>query len=209
MCSLSIQHPEIAAEFEEGAFVAHKIDATFSAIALDHAHEQCNAVMKGDGGTTGLMEKPESLKRWMLAGPEIARLIKEFEQEVDVHRDTSKSYHHEQTPSKQMKFGQEVISLKNTIDDLGNPFTESSQDLYNLCSKDVASDEVVKTVKSIESTGVTQFNDFVQEHIILKNKLLSFVIKKNKIPIFSNASDNEPSRTSNQLSGLKMYCSLF
>ena len=30
--------------------------------------------MKGDGGAVGLTENPAALKRWMLAGPDIARV---------------------------------------------------------------------------------------------------------------------------------------
>ena len=45
-----------------------------SSIALDHAHEQLNSEVKGEGGAAGLTEK-----RWMKSGPEVARMTKEFE----------------------------------------------------------------------------------------------------------------------------------
>ena len=51
----------------------------FSAMAIDQAHEQNNAFVKGDGGAVGLTENPSALQRWMVAGPEVARVIKEFE----------------------------------------------------------------------------------------------------------------------------------
>ena len=35
--------------------------------------------MKGDGGAVGLTENPAALRRWMVSGPEMARLIGEFE----------------------------------------------------------------------------------------------------------------------------------
>ena len=50
MCSLSSTHPEIHQEFTNGSFVVHKTDKVFSSIALDHAHEQVNAHVKGEGG---------------------------------------------------------------------------------------------------------------------------------------------------------------
>ena len=50
MCSLSSTHPEIHQEFTNGSFVVHKTDKVFSSIALDHAHEQANAHVKGEGG---------------------------------------------------------------------------------------------------------------------------------------------------------------
>jgi hypothetical protein len=48
--------------------VARKSKRKYSAIALDHAHEQCNAQIKYDGGSVGLTSNPSALHRWMLAG---------------------------------------------------------------------------------------------------------------------------------------------
>jgi hypothetical protein len=43
--------------------------------AIDQAHEQNNAIVKGDGGAIGLTEDPAALRRWMVAGPKISRLF--------------------------------------------------------------------------------------------------------------------------------------
>ena len=51
----------------------------FSGIAIDQAYEQNNASGKGDGGGVGLTENPAALRRWMVTGPEMARLIGEYE----------------------------------------------------------------------------------------------------------------------------------
>ncbi len=48
-------------------------------MATDQAHEQNNACVKGDGGAVGLTENPAALRRWMIAGPEVVRVISEFE----------------------------------------------------------------------------------------------------------------------------------
>ena len=44
------RHPALQKEFESGKFVAAKTGRPFSYIALDHAHEQLNAVLKDAGG---------------------------------------------------------------------------------------------------------------------------------------------------------------
>jgi hypothetical protein len=36
-------------------------------------------VVKGEGGAVGLTENPSALKRWMISGREIARIVSEFE----------------------------------------------------------------------------------------------------------------------------------
>ena len=46
---LEEQHPDVASEFHKGNLVIHKSRRDFSAIATAQAHEQNNAVIKGDG----------------------------------------------------------------------------------------------------------------------------------------------------------------
>ena len=94
MCELPVKHPKVFEQFNAGAFVVHKTRHTFSAIALDQAHEQENASIKGDGGAIGLTENPAALRRWMVAGPAIARIIAEFENESFSNKS---EVHHEQT----------------------------------------------------------------------------------------------------------------
>lgn len=45
---------------------------------LDESHEQNNKCVKGDGGPIGLTESPSALLRWMVAGPEMVRVVGEF-----------------------------------------------------------------------------------------------------------------------------------
>ena len=79
MTALKTLHPAIDAQFNEGEFMIKKTCRQFSAIAIDQAHEQNNAVVKGDGGAIGLTENPSALKSCMLYGPEMARLTYEFD----------------------------------------------------------------------------------------------------------------------------------
>ena len=44
-------------------------------MALDQAQEQLNALVKGEGGAVGLAENAAALRRWMVAGSEISRMI--------------------------------------------------------------------------------------------------------------------------------------
>jgi len=47
MMSLEDKHPAVAEEFKKGNFVIHKSERPFSGLAIDQAHEQSNAVVKG------------------------------------------------------------------------------------------------------------------------------------------------------------------
>ena len=82
MRNLHSAHPAVAKQFESGKFVVKKTHRSFSSIVLDHAHEQNNSIVKGDGGAIGLTENSSQLMRWMVAGPEMARVIGEFEDSV-------------------------------------------------------------------------------------------------------------------------------
>ena len=61
MLLLKERHPREYAEFQKGHFVVHKTSCQFSAISLDHYHEQMNAIIKGQGGEIGLAENDNAL----------------------------------------------------------------------------------------------------------------------------------------------------
>ena len=68
----------------------------------------------------GLTENPSALRRWMIAGPEVARMVQEFENSASVDN----CNHHEQTSAIQREFRKDVISVISSFEALGNPFTE-------------------------------------------------------------------------------------
>ena len=93
MTMLPTAHPDVYQKFCSGAFVVHKSSHAFSAIALDHAHEQENASIKGDGGAVGITESPAALRRWMIGGPELSRMINEYEGQLQREKNNQKKHH--------------------------------------------------------------------------------------------------------------------
>ena len=91
MQQLPTIHPERAREFEAGKFTFTKTNHAFYTMPLDQGHEQNNQMVKGDGGTIGLTENPQALRRWMIGGPQIARIVQEFEEAL--HSTTSEQLH--------------------------------------------------------------------------------------------------------------------
>ena len=79
MSALQQTAPGVFLQFEKELFTVHKSPRRFSAIAIDQAHEQNNGMVKGDGGTVVLTKNTSALRRWMTSGPEMARLVSEFE----------------------------------------------------------------------------------------------------------------------------------
>ena len=72
---LEVRHPQVHKEFISGKFVTQKSNKPFSSLSDDHVHEQCNRNVKHDGGAVGLMNNPTALLKWMIAGPEISRMV--------------------------------------------------------------------------------------------------------------------------------------
>ena len=146
MAELSKKHPEVAKAFSDCKFTVQKTNRVFSAIATDQAHEQNNAHIKGDGGAVGLTDNPSTLRCWMVAGPEVARVIEEFDDQQHHCRGDVDVCHHDQTPSIQTAFAKDVRSLVSAFDDLGNPFEEESNDLLILDTKEISDQSSVEVV---------------------------------------------------------------
>ena len=104
MLTLKNTRPGLTQEIKNGNFVVHKSARDFSALALDQAHEQANAIIKGDGGAIGLTEDLSALRRWMVAGPMVTHLVSQYEMEAQTKGTSEQRSHHEQTPQAQKTF---------------------------------------------------------------------------------------------------------
>ena len=72
LAALEETYRDVFHHFSSGAYVARKTKRMFSAIALNQAHEQCNALVKGAGGVVGLTNNPSALTQRMIPGSEIS-----------------------------------------------------------------------------------------------------------------------------------------
>ena len=127
----SLPH-DLREELKQGWTFA-KTSRQFSSMPLDQAHEQHNAIVKGSGGAVGLTENPIAFNKWMVAGPEQARLVMEFEKQFDEHTG-EESKHLEADVSHQRDFKEEVSKVIDTMKVMGNPFLEEGQELLALDS---------------------------------------------------------------------------
>lgn len=114
MLALQTTHPGIYQEFEKENFAVRKTESKFPNIAIDQAHEQINAIVKGDGGAIGLTEDPAALRRWMVAWPEISRFIDEFTG-LCGNVNEKREKHHEETHAAQKDFYTKVNRLLVTL----------------------------------------------------------------------------------------------
>ena len=143
MQSLPADLKEVFCKF----WVVQKSYNRFSKIPIDQAHEQENAKVKGNGGVVGLTENPAALCRWLLSGPELARLLTQFkEQYIPETNSETECTHHEEGLSHQTRFHKQVNKLIEEINGLGNPFEDQCLELVVLNTRECADDSVVATV---------------------------------------------------------------
>ena len=204
MAALSTVCPLVYTEFSAGNFTVKKTNNAFSAMAIDQAHEQCNASVKGDGGAVGLTDDEHALRRWMVAGPEVARVISEFENQTKV---SSNLNHHEQTESMQATFRNEVSALLATFEELGSPFSDDCGDLVVLHSRGVVPCSA-NDIARIKVTGEEQYEEFIKSRFVDKSTSIYAPLKRNKLAPFSV---QRPSTTRNKqlLATAKNDCDLF
>ena len=188
--------PGVFLQFEKGLFTVHKSPRRFSAIAIYQAHEENNGMVKGDGGAVGLTENPSALRRWMISGPEMARLVSEFEASMTTEVEVQGADHHEVQRSSQVSFFKDMKSLVTTIKDFGNPFLEESEDLIVMDTKEIAGAAAVTILCQIEAIGKQQFNQFITERLLNRTKSLYDPIKRNKVSLFNFSAPKESCRTS-------------
>ena len=207
LLALQKKCPSIHAEFLKGNFVTQKSKHKFSALAHDQVHEQLNAVVKGDGGIIGITENDAALRRWMIAGPETARVLIEYNDYQPINKnDTAR--HHEQIPSVQKMFLSHVKNVTEVMEELGNPFADASTDLYSLETKQIMSKRVVEAVRSAEDMGIMQYQKFVVSRINSTTTAFNDTIHKNNLPLLNSISVKK-SNTTSKVSNLQNDVQLF
>ena len=200
--------PAVHAQFLRGNFVIKKTSNKFFALAHDLVHEQLNAMVKGDGDAIGLTENEAALTRWIVAGPETARMLQEYDEKYSKAK-VDPQRHHEQTPSVQKRFASHVNIVTDVIEEIGNPFSDTLKDLYALDTKVIMPDSVIHSIRTAEDLGKAQYNAFVQERINGHAIAFSRTIQKNRLPLFNTSLGKVPAKTASKVSNLQNDMRLF
>ena len=196
--------------WDSGHWVISKTHKKFSAIPIDQAHEQNNSHVNRCGGAVGLTKNPVAFQRWMLSGPEQARLLTELEECV-TRQNAHNQNHHEEGLASQKCFQRHTIALIDTIKDMGNPFMEAGPELLVLDSRDVMPEAVVRTVRTIEAVGKEQYIACKSSVLGKGTKSIHEPIKKNSLPLFkrSAARQKQPTKTCELEDDVSLFSRLF
>ena len=79
ICNLkSLYGKDVYNEFCKGHTSVKKSNRAFSSIGEDHAHEQNNKIIKGDGGVIGIFDHDKALLEWAVCGPAVAYMLQNY-----------------------------------------------------------------------------------------------------------------------------------
>ena len=184
----------------------------FSSIPLDQAHEQENAYVKSSSGCIGLTENPIAFRRWMPSGPELVRLQQQFEREYFLNDDPENPKYfqnHEQGFATQKTFQQQVRSLFQAVQKMGNPFQDDFLELIKLDSRNCVDESVVTALHSLEDKGIRQYQDFVKNILEDCTRPIHDPIKKNKLALFKRPQPKAISKSGKKIKVLQNNVALF
>ena len=102
MMNVRVKHPALYRQFADGFFTIAKTQNPFSMIGFDQKPEQQNKELKMQGATLNLSYECV-FTEWTVAGPEIARVITEFEAGMRTRKNAVLK-HHDPIPSVQQRF---------------------------------------------------------------------------------------------------------
>ena len=74
--------------------------------------------------------------------------------------------HHDHTSQSQKCFRQDVLKLKDVLQEMRNPFEEQSDENIVLDTRDVVDEDVAKGVLSLALLGQRQYDLYVEERLI-------------------------------------------
>ena len=160
---LPTKHLDIYQNFLKGHFTVRKSDKVLSCIGEDQAHEQNNKFVKIVGGAVDILESDESLLKWMVGGPEIARMVNEFEVSAESANHVVLP-HHENSTSFEKRFRNHIQSFKKTFKENGNPFAESDN-LMQVMTRIIVNESSVKSVANAKQIGNQQYKRYIEERI--------------------------------------------
>ena len=200
---------ELFIEFCKGHFCINKTGRLFSAIGEDHAHEQNNKIIKTDGGAIGILDNKDALLEWATCGPQIAQMLFDVYGAEEDDSEEEYCYHHEDTNSFERKFREDRVKLIDAFEGLGNPFSDSENELVNIYSKQVLGDAAVQSIRNAESIGQRQSSEFVEERLVKREQSLYENIKRNNLLLFNPKATGKTLRAKKDLKLAKEDCRLF
>ena len=214
MASLEASDPSIHQEFMNGNWVVNKNNrVSFCAVGADNTLEHLNRSMKVSGGLVGITQNESARAKFFLIAPELARLSSEAKSMAGVSLHTPEQ-HHTLSAAIVAREDKGVQQLVAAIKSFTNPFSvskysASNNDLYNLVTKVVMSEEIKNDLCQQSEIGRKLFNTFVDERLKTGKVNLWSTMKKRKPKTWKSSCKVIKMKTAVKVVELKEDRSLF
>ena len=134
-------------------------------MGIDQTHEQNNAVIKGMGAATSVLNKDDEsgLARWELCLHEVSLVINKYESTPDLEIVFEPLKHHKGSEFFQNQFPADASVLKTSI--LTNPFKLNKLTLLNN-EKSTFNDIVYNDISKMSKLGEEQFKAYRTDRLV-------------------------------------------
>lgn len=157
--------PEVKEEFSKGNFVVKRVKKSFNQVDPDQSQEWLNGTGKKGGGIIGITKTPTALSRWALSynlrshmASDTKKVYSMQTDDVYVHNEASRGRQRQDSADEDKLFGT-FVALKM--------FSQEVPDnLQNIASKDLASNEIEHDLLSAKEKGQKQLENFVAERLL-------------------------------------------
>ena len=130
-----------------------------------------------------------ALIRWEICGPEVARIVSEFENSLYNQDASSSATKHEDNEKFRQKFNRDVESFYQAVP--CNLFEMTSLSTINNSAPFPQS--VSNQLKQVMSTGKRQVKLFIQDRLLMQKTAITEKISKNNFPFLSIGSSKSTS----------------
>ena len=177
---------DIYENFNKGFFTFQKSENQFSQMPLDQVHKQNNCPIESCGDATDLVNNVEEsvLIRWGTCGPEVPRIINEFEEsmKLEMPEDDDSNLHlyyeNSATYRKKISSDVEILCKGMTV----NPFSQTK--VMTINNSHAIPDAAFNTLNKMEEVGKKQFIDFLNDRLIYQKVPTCATIPKNDFCIW-------------------------
>ncbi len=136
MYELQTTDPQTWSFFASGGFTVNTSNQIpFTRLGLDHAQEQQNKTLKGQGAINGITQSSATLLKFCMCAPELARLATEAETMVGIEKQASSVHHCLNQPSVRRQ--ERAIKQLHDVLVPCNIFMSDKQDMYKLMTKEI------------------------------------------------------------------------
>ena len=183
-----VRPPNVYTEFRSGNFVVRKTINHFSAIAMDQAHEQNNAIIKVIGGAVGLLSKDldSALRCWEVAGPEVCRLLEEYKRLYNIISNKNEGKHSDDYTKFQKTFFNNTQKLLFYFNEICKLFEENK--LVVLDTGDVMNSDAETCFVNLLERNEERYKEFYKHCLSICDFPITDTIKAYKLNLIGNVT---------------------